>query len=138
MQEISDKIDKHQHAKINASCMDCGKYASGMREACLEGESLAEVLCPTAKSGQIEQDYREDSVVATRKDKIEKLAKAHWSYVEKVIKSGADTARTFTFDEVMKMREWDYTSAAIHFYGHGFEDGQRAMAQKTLDHLKGA
>lgn len=98
--------------------------------------SIGAEACQTAKPGQVEQDYREDSVVATNKDRIEKLAKAHWSYVEKVIKSGADTARTFTFEEVMVIRKWDYTSAAIHFYGHGYEDGQGVMAKKTLNRLK--
>lgn len=85
---------------------------------------------------QAVQYYREDSVVAILKIEIEKMVKAHWSYVKKVIESGADTGKTFTFDEVMAMREWDYTSAAIHFYGHGFEDGKADAAKKTLDRLK--
>lgn len=87
-----------------------------------------------AESGQ---HYRKNSVVSNREKEIDEIVSAHWNYVAEVIMSGADTSRQFSFDEVMKLREWDYTSAARHFYGHGFEDGQGAMAKKTLDRLKG-
>jgi len=90
------------------------------------------------KSQTINDDYRPESLVSKRKTEIEEIVSAHWNYVEKLIRSGADTTRLFTFEDVMAMRKWDYTSAATHFYGHGWEDGEKAFAEKTLNRLKGA
>lgn len=76
------------------------------------------------QKGLKDQDahYCEDSHVAKHKEHAKELIRAHWKYMEKVLTTGADLNRTFTFAEVMAMREWDYTSAALHFYGHGIED----------------
>lgn len=71
-----------------------------------------------------DQQYRKESIVSKRGDKIDEIVEAHWNYVECVIESGADVNKMFTFDEVMKIRKWDYCSAARHFYGHGYEDGK--------------
>ncbi len=71
-----------------------------------------------------DKQYRKDSIVSKHKDIIDEMVSAHWNYVKCVIESGADVNKMFTFDEVMKIRRWDYCSAARHFYGHGYEDGQ--------------
>jgi hypothetical protein len=42
--------------------------------------------------------------------------------MEKVLSTGQDKQQTFTWDQMMEIRKWDYTSSAIHFYGHGYED----------------
>lgn len=107
-------------ANENDSCAcDC----DSCQDRFVQDRVITEDSCHAVKKGQVEHDYKADSIVSTRKFDIECLVNAHWSYVEKVIRSGADTKRTFSFEEVMAMRAWDYTSAAIHFYGHGFEDG---------------
>lgn len=73
----------------------------------------------------IETSYREDSIVAKKKTLIDALVQSHWSYMENVIIAGIDVTRMYTFEEVMEMREWDYTSAFIHGYGHGAEDASK-------------
>jgi hypothetical protein len=77
-------------------------------------------------NADLETDYRPDSLVAQKKKRIRQLVDAHWSYMEKVLTVGQDTQQTYTFDQVMAIRKWDYTSVAAHFYGHGFEDAQQA------------
>jgi hypothetical protein len=76
------------------------------------------------KKGDIETDYRPDSLVSRKKARIKELVDAHWSYMEKTLTAGQDKGQMFSWDQVMEMRKWDYTSAATHFYGHGYEDGQ--------------
>ena len=85
-----------------------------------------------------EQHYRQDSIVSKQAVVIDELVSAHWKYMEKVLRTGADETREYTFEDVMKIREWDYTSAAKHFYGHGFEDGQTKAAEMALNRIKEA
>jgi len=97
------------------------------------GDSLNRDWKPIEKTEK--NEYRKESVVSQKEDKIDEMVNAHWSYIEKVIKSAA-AARMFTLKEVMEMREFDYKSAARHFYGHGYEDGTLEMAKKTVERLK--
>lgn len=73
---------------------------------------------------QQNEDYTPGSIVSLQKNRLEKLVKAHWSYMEKTLEIGQDMSQTFTWGQVMEMRKWDYTSAATHFYGHGYEDAK--------------
>lgn len=127
------------------TCSMCGSCISGSNfeprangNYNCSGRFVQDRLFADAKNDTIAQDYKAGSVVAERKDAVQKLVNAHWNYMAKVLTIGADIGRTYTFDEVMAMREWDYTSAAIHFYGHGFEDGSNKFAEKTLNRLKEA
>lgn len=73
---------------------------------------------------QPNEDYAPDSIVSQQKNRLEELVKAHWNYMEKTLETGQDMSQTFTWRQVMEMRRWDYTSAATHFYGHGYEDAK--------------
>ena len=79
----------------------------------------------------------EDLVQSVKEARIQELVDAHWSYVEKVLSIGQDKYRAFTWDQMMEIRKWDYTSAAIHFYGHGYEDAvnklQNPVEKKDYD-----
>jgi len=70
----------------------------------------------------INTQYGEDSPVIQQKDRVTEMVDNHWEYMENVLNAGVDVTRMYDYDEVMEMRKWDYTSAAVHFYGHGFED----------------
>ena len=72
-------------------------------------------------------DYTPDSLVSRQQERIDSLVMAHWAYMEKVLSTGQDKQQTFTWEQMMAIRKWDYTSAAIHFYGHGYEDAQKAQ-----------
>ena len=74
-------------------------------------------------------DYTEDSVVSKQGSRIDALVTAHWNYIEALLYAGQDKMQTFTWDQVMEMRKWDYTSAAKHFYGHGYEDAVNNVEQ---------
>lgn len=71
-----------------------------------------------------DSDYTKNSLVSKKADRINELVSAHWSYMEKTLTAGQDKSQVFSWDQVMEMRKWDYTSAATHFYGHGYEDGK--------------
>lgn len=71
---------------------------------------------------EIPPDYTADSLVSKQNTRIQELVNAHWSYMEKVLSTGQDKQQTFTWEQMMEIRKWDYTSAATHFYGHGYED----------------
>jgi hypothetical protein len=104
-------------------CTDCTECIEDCTE-CIEDCKAKE-----------KNEYRKDSVVYRKKDRIYEIVNAHWAYIENVIKSAA-TDRMFTLKEIIEMREFDYKSAARHFYGHGYEDGTLDMAKKTVDRLK--
>ncbi len=70
-------------------------------------------------------DYTADSLVAKQNTRIQELVNTHWSYMEKVLSTGQDKNQTFTWDQMMEIRKWDYISSATHFYGHGYEDALR-------------
>jgi hypothetical protein len=67
-------------------------------------------------------DYTSESIYSKHQKRIEDLVKAHWAYQEQLLTAGQDKSQTFTWDQVMEMRKWDYCSSAKHFYGHGYED----------------
>jgi len=64
------------------------------------------------------------SVVSKKKDRITELADAHWNYIEQLLRVSCEPGQVFTFDQMMKIREFDYKSVAKHFYGHGWEDAK--------------
>ncbi len=70
----------------------------------------------------IEKEYQDNSPVGKQKQMIQHLVDGHWSYIEKLLKTGVNVDTTYSFDELIKIREFDYKTAGIHFYGHGFED----------------
>ena len=78
--------------------------------------------------------YTKDSLVTKQASRIDELISAHWAYQEKLLSAGQDKTQTFTWDQVMEMRKWDYCSSAKHFYGHGYED---AIKEQTTQPEKG-
>ena len=86
----------------------------------------------TKEPSQQEPYYTTDSLVSKQKDRIKELVDAHWSYMEKVLSTGQDKQQTFTWDQMMEIRKWDYTSSAIHFYGHGYEDAVNNQHQRMM------
>ena len=52
-----------------------------------------------------EQHYTEDSIVNKKKERVDELIKAHWEYQKNVISKGQNKTQTFTWDQVMEMRE---------------------------------
>lgn len=86
-----------------------------------------------------DKDYRQESIVSKNKIKIEEMINAHWSYIESVIRTSNEHGLympPMTIDEVLKIREFDYKTAAKHFYGHGHEDGVIDMAKTTAERLR--
>ena len=82
-----------------------------------------------------DKDYRQESIVSKNKIKIEEMIDAHWSYIESVIRTSNEHGLympPMTLDEALKIREFDYKTAAKHFYGHGHEDGVIDMAKTTV------
>ena len=88
----------------------------------------------TKEPSQQEPYYTADSLVSKQKDRIKELVDAHWSYMEKVLSTGQDKQQTFTWDQMMEIRKWDYTSSAIHFYGHGYEDAVNNQQETEKNH----
>jgi hypothetical protein len=50
--------------------------------------------------------------------------------MKNVLTIGQNKNQTFSWEEMMAIREWDYTSVAKHFYGHGYEDAQQKCKQE--------
>ena len=71
---------------------------------------------------EVSSQYAPNSPVSKQNARVKSLVDAHWSYMEKVFSIGQDKQQAFTWEQMMEIRKWDYTSAAIHFYGHGYED----------------
>ena len=81
--------------------------------------------------------YTEDSIINKKKDRLDELVSAHWEYQKNVLSVGQDKTQTYTWEQMMKIREWDYTSSAKHFYGHGYEDALNDNNQKAFkSHLE--
>lgn len=95
--------------EIHARSCRCDLY-----EAVRKGEDITKKEIPL--------DYTADSLVSKQNDRIQELVNAHWSYMEKVFSTGQDQEQSFTWDQMLAIRKWDYTSTATHFYGHGYED----------------
>jgi hypothetical protein len=126
------EMTEKQHDRT-CKCPDCQTYwerqesSEGQVKAWLQDDrerEAQEQKKPDYFEPDIDTDYMESSAAVKRRVRIKELVEAHWSYVQKVLSSGQDKTQTFTWDQVMEMRKWDYTSAAIHFYGHGFEDAK--------------
>lgn len=122
---------------ICADCLNCAyncdncKYAPGVsNEDAIKSHVDAEIK---------DKDYRQESIVSKNKIKIEEMINAHWSYIESVIRTSNEYGfyiPPMTLDEALKIREFDYKTAAKHFYGHGHEDGVIDMAKTTVERLR--
>lgn len=147
--------------EMNGLCSDCSncadncsncKDASGFSNygsyRCEEphlhnmGEKLrSEIAAANAmiKDEIKDRDYRQESIVSKNKIKIDEMINAHWSYIESVIRTSNEHGLympPMTLDEALKIREFDYKTAAKHFYGHGHEDGVIDMAKTTAERLR--
>lgn len=67
------------------------------------------------------EQYTKDSIVNRNKQKIDDLVNGHWNYIEQLLMVSCEPGQTFTFAQVMRIREFDYKSVAKHFYKHGWE-----------------
>jgi len=145
---------------MNGICADCSNYgcscsdcddASGVINSgsgrCEGhppnmGEKLrTEIAAANArlKAKIKDKDYRQESIVSKNKIKIEEMINAHWSYIESVIRTSNEYGLylpPMTLDQALKIREFDYKTAAKHFYGHGHEDGVIDMAKTTVERLR--
>ena len=135
-------------SNCGCSCSDCddasGFSNSATREqhdATLMSDNLrAEIDAANArlKAKIKDKDYRQESIVSKNKIKIEEMINAHWSYIESVIRTSNEYGPympPMTLDQALKIREFDYKTAAKHFYGHGHEDGVIDMAKTTVGRL---
>lgn len=100
------------------NCDLCIKQRSGK----LTTKKIQKDMEDTIKKNDHEIDYTSNSIVVKHDERIKDLVNAHWSYQEKLLSAGQDKTQTFTWDQVMEIRKWDYCSSAKHFYGHGYED----------------
>jgi hypothetical protein len=107
--------------KSGAPCGICKNDDGHDIKKCVECNGENSNFDPTS-------DYTQNSLVSKKSDRIDELVDAHWNYMEKVLSTGQDKSQTFTWDQVMAMRKWDYTSSAKHFYGHGYEDAESDFA----------
>lgn len=144
---MSSRAENHP---THCQCALCKQYwekhSSGMAEAKEQGTDIQmevlqveewleqcrqriPILDHSKKEEQVEPDYTPDSLVSNRLERINQLVDAHWAYQEKLLTAGQDKTQTFTWHQVMEMRKWDYTSAAKHFYGHGYEDAVENQAE---------
>lgn len=64
--------------------------------------------------------------------RMKKMIDSHWAYVGGALSVGQDTDQIFTFEQVMKIREHDYRTAAEHFYGHGMEDAKNGFNKQPV------
>ena len=145
--------------EMNGICADCSNCAdncdnckdasgfsnSGARqshEAPLMSDNLRSEIDAANSRLKVEikdKDYRQESIVSKNKIKIEEMINAHWSYIESVIRTSNEHGLympPMTIDEALKIREFDYKTAAKHFYGHGHEDGVIDMAKTTAERLR--
>jgi len=104
------RIDDHG---INCTCDACRQCW----DKCPEPDGSSE---PSTKD--LDPEYTKDSLISKQILRVNELVSAHWSYIKKVLSTGQNHNQTFTWDQVMAMREFDYISVAKHFYGHGYED----------------
>lgn len=117
-----------------------------MNASCFSNEDAIKSHVDTAISENVrsdaeikDKDYRQESIVSKNKIKIEEMINAHWSYIESVIRTSNEHGLympPMTIDEALKIREFDYKTAAKHFYGHGHEDGVIDMAKTTAERLR--
>ena len=135
-------------SNCGCSCSDCDD-ASGFsndamqqHDAPLMSDNLrSEIDAANArlKAKIKDKDYRQESIVSKNKIKIEEMIDAHWSYIESVIRTSNEYGiyrPPMSLDDALKIREFDYKTAAKHFYGHGHEDGVIDMANTTVERLR--
>ena len=127
------------------NCNDASGFSNEARqqhEAPLMGDKLRSAIDAVnsrLKVGIKDKDYRQESIVSKNKIKIEEMINAHWSYIESVIRTSNEHGLympPMTLDQALKIREFDYKTAAKHFYGHGHEDGVIDMAKTTVERLR--
>lgn len=127
------------------NCKDASGFSNEARqqhEAPLMGDKLRSAIDAVNSRLKVEikdKDYRQESIVSRNKIKIEELINAHWSYIESVIRTSNEHGLympPMTLDDALKIREFDYKTAAKHFYGHGHEDGVIDMANTTVERLR--
>ena len=154
-EQIAEKKD-FEMTGICSNCSNCAdncsncKDASGFsnsgarqsHEAPLMSDNLRSEIDAANSRLKVEikdKDYRQESIVSKNKIKIEEMINAHWSYIESVIRTSNEHGLympPMTIDEALKIREFDYKTAAKHFYGHGHEDGVIDMAKTTAERLR--
>lgn len=122
---------KHEACKLTSraytACVsrEDRPFWTSREQAGQSGEETKKEIPPHYSSHECRNerpDYTPGSIVTKRIKRIEDLVSAHWSYQEKLLSAGQDKSQTFTWEQVMEMRKWDYCSSAKHFYGHGYED----------------
>jgi hypothetical protein len=127
------------------NCKDASGFSNDARlqhDAPLMSDNLrSEIDAANArlKAKIKDKDYRQESVVSKNKIKIEEMINAHWSYIESVIRTSNEYGLympPMSLDDALKIREFDYKTAAKHFYGHGHEDGVIDMANTTVERLR--
>lgn len=151
---------KERDFEMNGLCSDCSNNCSNNCDNCKDASgfsidaaraahgfpSMSESLksdidaSNTRLKAKIkDKDYRQESIVSKNKIKIEEMINAHWSYIESVIRTSNKYGiymPPMSLDDALKIREFDYKTAAKHFYGHGHEDGVIDMANTTVERLR--
>ena len=131
-------------SNCGCSCSDCDDASAFSNDAMLKHN--APLMSDNLRSANArlkakikDKDYRQESIVSKNKIKIEEMINAHWSYIESVIRTSNEYGLympPMTIDQALKIREFDYKTAAKHFYGHGHEDGVIDMANTTVERLR--
>lgn len=153
------QVEETKDFEMNGICFDCSNNcaeycdnckgasnfsndAKKQHDAPLMSDNLrSEIDAANARlKAQIkDKDYRQESIVSKNKIKIEEMINAHWSYIESVIRTSNEYGLympPMSLDDALKIREFDYKTAAKHFYGHGHEDGVIDMAKTTVERLR--
>ena len=115
---------------------DAVKIKSGLDRLGPRGKNL---ICFLFLTTEFMENMENTRIVSKNKIKIDEMINAHWAYVESVIRTSSERGLyipPMTLDEALKIREFDYKTAAKHFYGHGHEDGSIDMAKTTLERLR--
>ncbi len=122
------------------SCSDCDDASGFSNEDAIKSHVDTAISENVRSDAEIkDKDYRQESIVSKNKIKIEEMIDAHWSYIESVIRTSNEYGLympPMSLDDALKIREFDYKTAAKHFYGHGHEDGVIEMAKKTVERLR--
>lgn len=136
-------------SNCGCSCSDCDDASAFSNSATREQHdaplmsdnlrSAIDAANARLKAKIKDKDYRQESIVSKNKIKIEEMIDAHWSYIESVIRTSNEYGiyrPPMSLDDALKIREFDYKTAAKHFYGHGHEDGVIDMANTTVERLR--
>lgn len=65
-------------------------------------------------------DMKHAPVAEKHKEALALMSESHWGYVKGVITSSS-VQTSYTRDEVLQMREYDYITAFRHGFKHGLE-----------------